>query len=764
MLHSELIQIIHEHFGLTALKLTKINGYENQNFTINTKNKKYILKTYLYDSILKEELDAESQILEKLIGNISIQSPVPVKTNKNTYLYVHHTEKQSYLIRIVSFLEGTFLGEITCEASVSYDLGIAMSKLNLELKKHHFSSLRAKKSKWDLAHFDLNKPLLKFVENESLKSRIKYFFTKYDTEVRPTLTALTPQLIHGDANEWNLLSDGSSIKGIIDFGDMCQSYRICDIAICITYLCYDKRHPLEWMSDFLKAYHSNDPLTAKEIHILYYLVAARLCTSLCNSARSRHLDPENVYASSSQKNAERLLNLWFKYNPILIQNMALEAIGLKTLDSEIDAEKILNKRSLFFVKNLSLSYSEPINMKSAAFQYMYGLKGETYLDAYNNIPHVGHSHPLISEAIYKQQSTLNTNTRYLYHQLGDYAEKLLSKFPEKLCKVFFVNSGSAASDLAIRIAQAYNKRKKVLVMEHGYHGNTKIGIDISHYKYANKKGPGRQEHITKTDIPDTYRGEFTQENAGHKYAQKTIQLLSGVENEVSCFISEPIVGCGGQVPLAPGYLKELYPHLKAKGIVCISDEVQTGFGRLGFDFWGFEYHGVIPDMVILGKPMGNGHPLGAVVCSAELAEEFSKGVEFFSSFGGNPVSCAVGSAVLDIIEKEQLQNNAFLVGDYYKNELIKLSKDHPCIGNVRGSGLFLGIDLVHPNTNHTFYNLAQHVKNSFRKNHILISTDGPDDSVLKTKPPLCFNTENVDQVVTELNRALERFDYNKSSH
>lgn len=255
-----------------------------------------------------------------------------------------------------------------------------------------------------------------------------------------------------------------------------------------------------------------------------------------------------------------------------------------------------------------------------------------------------------------------------------------------------------------------------------------------------------QKNSIKLPLPNLFKGMLT---SGNGYAEDAIEKLQEAidgKNMPAAFLAEPISGCGGQVPLADGYLKQLYPFLKKHGILTISDEVQTGFGRLGSHFWGFEMHGVIPDMVILGKPMGNTHPIGAVVCTQEIADAFANGMEFFSSFGGNPVSCAVGLEVLNILEEEKLQENALVVGNYYKTELKKLQLEFSCIGDVRGQGLFLGIEFIDakgkPDTK-----IAQRLKIQLKENLILVSTDGPYDSVIKTKPPLCFTKENVDHVV-----------------
>ena len=216
------------------------------------------------------------------------------------------------------------------------------------------------------------------------------------------------------------------------------------------------------------------------------------------------------------------------------------------------------------------------------------------------------------------------------------------------------------------------------------------------------------------------------------------------------------MGCAGQVPLPKGYLNEVYPAIRAQGGICISDEVQTGFGRLGDHFWGFEAYDVMPDMVILGKPIANGHPMGAVVCTDAIAATFEKGVEFFSSFGGNPVSCAIASAVLEVIEEEGLQKNAKKVGDHYQALLKDLMLKYPCIGDVRGSGLFIGCEIVKDNTKEPDTSLASHIKNELRRQYILISTDGPYDNIIKTKPALCFSQENAETVVNAIDGVLEK--------
>ncbi len=253
-------------------------------------------------------------------------------------------------------------------------------------------------------------------------------------------------------------------------------------------------------------------------------------------------------------------------------------------------------------------------------------------------------------------------------------------------------------------------------------------------------------------MPNAFNSGFADDgSAGAHFADITAQIIAENKGQIAALIAEPIAGCGGQVPLAKTYLQKVYPKIKGQGGLCISDEVQVGFGRLGEFFWGFEMHGIVPDIVVIGKPMGNGHPIGAVVTTAEITAEFEKGPEFFSSFGGNPVSCAIGKAVLEVIEEEGLQQHAKQVGDYFKEELNALAKAYTCIADVRGSGLFLGIEIRTENGDPaTKY--ASDIKNYMREHHILVSTDGPYDNVLKIKPPLSFAKEDVDIAIAVLRK------------
>jgi 4-aminobutyrate aminotransferase-like enzyme len=375
------------------------------------------------------------------------------------------------------------------------------------------------------------------------------------------------------------------------------------------------------------------------------------------------------------------------------------------------------------------------------------------------VAHVGHEHPSVVRAGQQQMAVLNTNTRYLHENIIAFAKELCTTLPSQLSVIHFVNSGSEANELAMRMATAFTNQKDIIALEVGYHGNTGRCIDISSYKFDGKGGKGKPEHTHIVPLPDSFRGKYrgSYSETGLQYAshiKEKIEEIRITGRGLSAFIAESIVSCGGQIVLPDNYLKTTYAFVREAGGVCIADEVQVGFGRVGKKFWGFELQDVVPDIVTMGKPMGNGHPLAAVACTPEIANAFANGMEYFNTFGGNPVSCAIGLEVLKIIKEDKLQENALSVGEYLKTGLRDLQKHFPLIGDIRGEGLFLGIEFVEegkiPATDKTGY-----IANRMKAHGILMSVDGPQNNVLKIKPPMCFNKENANDLLYYLEKILK---------
>ena len=737
------------HFNITHATITALEGYDSINYKVATEKNTFVLKQYDTSPKVIDLLLAEAAIIRVLDEIETHDFPVAIPSNSGAFVV---SQKDS-TYQLLSFVEGDFLGDVAHTPELLRSFGHFLARMDKQLQNSYHAAISAKETPWDLHYFKRNYKYLKYIPEPKDKSLVDYFFLQFDEHIYPIQDRFRKGIIHNDGNDWNVLTKNGKVSGIIDFGDMCNSWLINEVAVAITYVMMGKTNPLQSAAQVIKGYHSVIPLKKKELDALYYLVAARLCISVCNSAYAKTLKPDSEYIIISEKPAWALLRKWLTINPLMAAMAFREAVGFAAA-IQTTTEVQLERRTKFFSDALTMSYEQPIQMQRSAFQYMYDTDGNTFLDAYNNIMLAGHSHPTVVRAAQKSMARLNTNTRYLYDELSEYSERLLSHFPSELNKVFFVNSGSAASDLAIRLAMTHTKKEKIMVMEHGYHGNTRMGIAVSHYKYEHEGGSGKEQYIIETPMPKAFGSGFEDDgNAGKHYANQTVRKISENVDAIAAFIAEPIVGCGGQVPLAKGYLKEIYPKIRAQGGVCISDEVQVGFGRLGDYFWGFEMHDVVPDMVILGKPMANGHPVGAVVTTAEIADSFANGMEFFSSFGGNPVSCVIGNAVLKVITKEKLQEHAKRTGDYLKFLLQDLKKKHAQLADVRGLGLFLGVEIFDGNGNPN-PKLAAKIKNELRQKHILIGTDGPYDSVLKIKPPLSFTTTDCDILVKAIEAVL----------
>jgi len=442
--------------------------------------------------------------------------------------------------------------------------------------------------------------------------------------------------------------------------------------------------------------------------------------------------------------------------------------------TSITKEEVIRLREKHFLSNVSVSYqnSGPLMIVGGTGSRLMDESGRTYLDTRNNVAHVGHNRREVVQAVQDQLQILNTNTRYLHPNVVQLAQRLSEKLPDGLEKVIFVNSGSEANDLALRLARAYTGSRNTIVVDGAYHGHTLSVLEVSPYKYEHSDEfrlirNGRYDtpgsHIFKVPCPDVYRGEYNGDDAGSQYASYVREACSIYKErgeKVGAFIIEGGMSVAGVILPPQSFLIESIAAVRAAGGVYIADEVQTGFGRLGSSYWAFEYGGqdVIPDIVTVGKPFGNGMPLAAVITTKEVANAFQEmKVEYFATFGGNPVSCAAGLAVMDIVEKEELQYHAMTVGQYLKTRFQELQTRIPLIGDVRGSGLFLGVELVRnpmtkePATQETSFICTQ-LKGKY---FILSSVDGLDDNVLVIKPPLVFSKEDADIFVESFEQATK---------
>ena len=403
-----------------------------------------------------------------------------------------------------------------------------------------------------------------------------------------------------------------------------------------------------------------------------------------------------------------------------------------------------------------LFYDNPLHLVRGEGVWLFDADGNKYLDMYNNVPHVGHCHPHVVDAIARQASTLNTHTRYLHENVLDLAERLTGKFADDLDTAMFCCTGSEANELALRIARRCTGGTGIIVTDFAYHGNTQAIYEISTDSIPAEDVP---DYVVTVPAPDTYRGEYRSADAGVRYAEHAraaIATLEGRGIKPAAFVIDTIISSSGVVSPPPGYLRQVANIVREAGALFIADEVQPGFGRVGSHFWGYEVDGVVPDIVTLGKPMGNGHPLSAVVTSKELVDTFSGYGRYFNTFGGNPVSCAAGLAVLDVIDSENLQQNAFEVGQHLVDGLWKLADDHECVGDVRGSGLFLAVELVTDRDARTpATELTTRVVNDLRNRGVLTGAIGPDANILKLRCPMVLTKDDADYFLGVLQGVLQ---------
>ncbi|GAA1203846.1 aminotransferase class III-fold pyridoxal phosphate-dependent enzyme [Pseudonocardia alaniniphila] len=426
----------------------------------------------------------------------------------------------------------------------------------------------------------------------------------------------------------------------------------------------------------------------------------------------------------------------------------------------MDVHDVVALREHRFGRSQRAYYRRPMNLVRGRGVWLYDENGFGYLDAINNVSHVGHAEPRVAAAAARQMSKLNTNSRFIYEGIAAYAERLCATLPAPLEVVFLVCTGSEANDLALRISRQVTGREDMIVIDGAYHGNTTAVTGISPNRYKGRGGAGAPPTTHEVSRPDRYRGAYGHDDpdAGAHYAAEvaaTAARLTAQGRAPAGFIAESLMGTAGNIVLPDGYLPEAFAAVRAVGGLCISDEVQVGLGRLGEAFWGFELQGVVPDIVTMGKPLGNGHPMAAVVTTREIADAFDTGMKYFNTFGGNPVSCAIGQSVLDVVVQDGLQARAGEVGTYFLGVLEDLKDRHQLIGDVRGRGLYLGIELVRDRASkEPAVSEALEIAEGLKDRGVIVYPTGALDNVLKIKPPMVFGHEHVDLFAEALDAVL----------
>ncbi|AQS38349.1 5-phosphonooxy-L-lysine phospho-lyase apoenzyme [Shewanella psychrophila] len=775
---SRVQELVREHFEITA-EVKALPGYVDLNFQLtDTLGKRFILKIASADEPLAE-LDMQNAVMNYLNGQ-DLQPYLLPEVIKSRSGHEITPLKDQYgrmrQLRLLSYVPGVFYCEHKALGCHHHSqLGTLLAKLDVSLQGFSHSAA-SRYFDWDLKHAkSVIESKMGLITDLGQRQQVLKILSGFEQQVIPFMAELPQGVIHNDVNDYNLLlSNGSrdaEVIGLIDFGDMVHSHQINELAIACAYAILGSDSPMAIIKAITLAYHQERPLNGAELWVLLPLIAARLAVSVCNSSEAILADPDNEYLLVTAKPAwaaiSSLLKLDAKSVGFGLQRLCLtQEFGSDTggLAGNVSSERhrdILSQRAERLFKTLSVSYEQPLIIERGQGQFLLDENNIAYLDMVNNVCHVGHCHPSVVAAGQAQMARLNTNTRYLNDNILDYSQALLDTFPESLSVVMFVNSGSEANELAMRLMRCKTQSDELLVVDGAYHGNTNKAIEISPYKFNGAGGEGAADHIHIVPMPDPYRGPYKgmSTESGRAYADSVQRAISQLQQEgkqLGGYICESLQGVGGNVVMPNGYLDSVYRAVRAVGGVCIADEVQVGFGRVGSHWWAFETQGVVPDIVTLGKPIGNGHPMAAVVTTKEIAEAFVTGMEYFNTFGGNPVSCAIGKAVLDTIDKDKLMHNARDTGGYMQRCLVKLQETFDIIGDVRGLGLFIGVELVKDANLTPATQEAKALIEWFKSRNILLSLDGPFNNVLKIKPPMVFNKDNVDYFIEQLLQGLSQ--------
>ena len=739
---------------------TPLPSERDQNFLlITTEDERFILKiANAIESVDMLEAQNAAMAHVEAVG----VSPRVLATSDGRQIV---RSPSGHLVRLLSWLPGTPLGSFHARSDALLDdLGRKLGRLSRALGDFDHPAIH-REFHWDVSRgFGVVEAYSPLIADPALRGLVQRTAGHVQARDGARLARLRRTAIHGDANDYNVLViDGGEprVSGIIDFGDLVHSYTVADPAIAIAYAVLDHPDPLGAAAALVRGFHAEQPLHDDEMSVLFGLVLLRLCASVCLSAYQQGQRPDDEYLSISQAPIARTLPELAAIHPDDAEALLRRTCGLSTEAPHSTPKAVtLHERRRFLGRNLSLSYADPLKVARGWMQYLFDESGARYLDAYNNVPHVGHSHPRIVGAISDQLRAVNTNTRYLHDLTWRFAERLCAKLPDPLRVCYFVNSGSEANELALRLARTHTRARDLIVLEHAYHGNTTTLIDISPYKFNPAGGDVAPGWVHVASIPDDYRGPYkrTDPEAGPKYADAVRQKIDQLRDRgarLAGFICETCPSVGGQIVPPPGYLQAVYGYVREAGGLCIADEVQTGYGRMGDSFFAFEAQYVVPDIVVLGKPIGNGYPLAAVITTADIAASFDNGMEFFSTFGGSTVSCAAGLAVLEAVEDENLQAHAHRVGVRLRATLEELAARHEIIGDVRGRGLFIGVELVRDRlTQEPATGEAALVVDHMRERGVLLGTDGPFHNVLKIRPPMPFTEGNAERLVDTLDQVL----------
>jgi len=661
----------------------------------------------------------------------------------------------SHLVRLVTYLPGRPLREAPTEekAQLRTRLGATLATFGLAMRGF-FHEAASNEHPWDIMRSPQLTDHTRHITDSTVRTGVEEVLQQFSGHVLPGIGSLRHQVIHQDAHGGNVLVDNGSVSGLIDFGDMVWGPLPSEIAIAAD-PAWSDGDPVGALCDVVAGFDATYPLEEPEVAVLFDLVLARVAATLTIEAARQARSSDQRSAAEGIDRYAGLLDELLRLDRSTVDRRLREVGRFAPTWPSPSSTDLVKRRRAHLGAMAPHFYDQPLHVERGDGVWLYAPDGTAYLDFYNNVPQVGHNHPHVVNAISRQAATLNTNTRYLLEGVVAYAERLTGLLGPGLDACLFVNSGSEANDVALQIARFATNQGGTIVMEGAYHGVTAATRQLS----TGDDDIEAVAHIAELMVPDPYRGPYMAEDAGAaaKYAadvDRALGELMSHGNDLAAFIVDTAM-CSNGIPSIPaGYFADVEKRVRAGGGLVIADEVQAGLGRTG-QWWGHELHGLKPDIVTMGKPIGNGHPLGVVVTSAELLEPFMARTRLFSTFGGNPVAAAAGMAVIDVIEREHLIAKANDTGAYLRDELGRVQTDHPLIGDVRGWGMIIGVEFVTDRELRTpAMNQTHQLIELMKSNGVLVGSAGQRGNVLKIRPPLVAERAHADRFIEAMAASL----------
>ena len=716
------------------------------------------------EGVVDFQIKALNHIAEQ-DSDLQVPEIIPTTDNKSSD-WIQSDSGHRHMIRMLTYMEGDVMDDTPAAYTpqTRHNVGVMIGRLAKSLRNFYHPFARNNDHLWEMSRCLELRPYIRYLQDRSTRELCDKILDRAERFILPQVKKTRWQVVHHDAHPDNVLvdpQDPTRVVGVIDFGDMLFGPVLADlVAASDSY--DDDTDPLDALCSTTAGFDSSFPLEENEIDLVYdMMLICLLVNTVIVGARDKLSDGgETLHIENTGTYPRMLKRLWDVGREKATEQLRKTCrFPVYSVCSEMDEvfpdriDELLSKRTAG-MGDIWYFYEKPLNFTRSQGPWLYTADGTAYLDAYNNVQQMGHANAHITTAIARQAAAINVNTRYICDIVADYAARLTEDLPEHLNACFFVNSGSEANDVAVQIAKFATGHTGALIMEDAYHGMTETTMHLSPEIFE------PPDHVECVQAPDMYHGAFANAaDAAEKYAadaDRAIVDLSRRGHKPAFFVVDTAL-CSNGVLMAPENYFNLVAHkVKNAGGMVIADEVQAGLGRLGH-MWGFKAQGLeLLDFVTMGKPVANGFPFGVIITSRDLLNRFSNEVDLFSTFGGNPVACAAGMALLDEIDRRDLISKSRDLGNYFRERLNKLAQKQPLIGDVRGKGMMIGLEFVTDlETKAPAIKQTSRLIELMKEECILVSEAGPKN-VLKIRPNFSWERKHVDLFITKLDNCLSR--------